>query len=137
MPTDSNENKKKKYKNETFLGSFEFAVTGLKTAFADERNMKKHFFFAIVAILLGFFLKITFSEWLWIFTAIFLVIVSEVLNSVAETVVDLATKYHYHPLAKKAKDMAAGAVLLVSILAVIIGLLIFVPKFLSFLRGGA
>jgi undecaprenol kinase len=129
MLTDSNENKQKKYKNRTFLGSFEFAITGIKTAFHDECNMRKHFLMGILVVIAGFIFKISLKEWLWVLAAIFFVIVMEVLNSVAETIVDLATNYHYHPLAKKAKDMAAGAVLLASILAIIIGLIIFLPRF--------
>jgi len=60
--------------------------------------------------------------------SIFLVIAFEILNSAIENVVDLASHYHFDMLAKKAKDMAAGAVLVVSVLAALIGLLIFIPR---------
>ncbi|MDR0615118.1 MAG: diacylglycerol kinase family protein [Lactobacillales bacterium] len=128
---DLNENKVKKYKNESFIGSFEFAITGIKTSIDEERNMRKHALLAIFAIVLGFIFHLSVNEWLWILLAIFLVIVTEVLNSVIENVVDLVTGYHYHSLAKKAKDMSAGAVLLMVLFAVLVGMIIFLPKIIE------
>lgn len=125
---DLHENDRKKYKNETFLGSFEFALTGIKTAFNDEKNMRKHMAFSGLAIFFGLFFHLSATEWLWIVLSIFLVVIMEILNSVVENIVDLATDYHYHFLAKKAKDMAAGAVLLVAIFSIIVAFMIFGPK---------
>ena len=81
--------------------------------------------------LLSFLFQLSAMEWLWIFASIFLVLILEMLNSVAETIVDLATDYHYNTLAKRAKDMAAGAVFLAAIFSVIVGLIIFIPKILE------
>ncbi|MCC9813377.1 diacylglycerol kinase, partial [Streptococcus agalactiae] len=64
---------------------------------------------------------------------IFLVITFEIINSAIENVVDLASNYHFSMLAKNAKDMAAGAVLVVSLFAVLVGLIIFIPKILALL----
>lgn len=76
--------------------------------------------------------RISAVEWLFLLLVIFLVITLEVVNSAIENVVDLASNYHFSMLAKNAKDMAAGAVLLMSGYAVITGLIIFVPKLLKF-----
>jgi undecaprenol kinase len=128
---DLDENKAKKYKNESFIGSFEFAIKGVKTSIDEEQNMRKHALIAILVILLGFLFHLSAQEWLWILLAIFLVIVTEILNSVIENIVDLVTDYHYHSLAKKAKDMSAGAVLLMALFAVLVGMIIFLPKIIS------
>ncbi|MGT2772495.1 diacylglycerol kinase family protein [Streptococcus marimammalium] len=119
---------KKKWKNQTLIASLEFALTGIFTALKEERNMKKHFLSALLVFLAGIFFQLSAIEWLLLLLSIFLVISFEVLNSAIENVVDLASDYHFSMLAKNAKDMAAGAVLLVSFYAVITGLVIFVPK---------
>lgn len=62
-----------------------------------------------------------------------MVITFEIINSAIENVVDLASNYHFSMLAKNAKDMAAGAVLVVSLFAVLVGLIIFIPKILALL----
>ena len=117
----------KKYKNRNFISSFEFAKSGLITVFKEERNMKKHAISAVLVFIGGFVFQITRIEWLFILFAVFLVIILEVVNTAIENTVDLVTDYHFHLLAKSAKDMAAGAVLLASILAAIIGIIIFTP----------
>lgn len=119
---------KKKWKNSNFLDSFSFAVTGIKTAFAEERNMRKHAVSALLVLVAGLIFKVSIVEWMMLALCVFLVITFEIVNSAIENVVDLASDYHFSMRAKKAKDMAAGAVLMVSILAVIIGVLIFLPK---------
>lgn len=121
------------FKNKTFLSSLEFAIQGLRTVFKEERNMRKHCRVAILVILLGFFFHLSISEWLWILLVVFLVIVMEIINTTVENIVDLVTNYHFHPLAKKAKDMAAGAVLFTALLAVIVGSFIFLPKIWLFI----
>ncbi|WP_249641513.1 MULTISPECIES: diacylglycerol kinase family protein [unclassified Enterococcus] len=117
----------KKYKNRNFISSFEFAKSGLITAFKEERNMKKHAISALLVFIGGLVFQITRVEWLFVLFSVFLVIILEVVNTAIENTVDLITNYHFHTLAKSAKDMAAGAVLLASILAAIIGMIIFVP----------
>ena len=90
--------------------------------------MRKHAVTALIVILAGFVFGVSRIEWLFLLLSIFLVIAFEILNSAIENVVDLASHYHFDMLAKKAKDMAAGAVLVVSVLAALIGLLIFIPR---------
>ncbi len=80
-----------------------------------------------LVVIMGLIFNVTISEWLWLFLSIFLVISSEVWNSAIENVVDLATNYKRHPLAKKAKDMAAAAVLLAAIFSLITATLVFGP----------
>ncbi|AGM99239.1 diacylglycerol kinase family protein [Streptococcus iniae] len=121
-------NSKRKWKNRTIMSSLEFALTGIVTAIGEERNLKNHLFSAILTLLAGLVFRISAIEWLFLFLAIFLVIAFEIVNSAIENVVDLASDYHFSMLAKKAKDMAAGAVLVMSGYAVITGLIIFLPK---------
>lgn len=124
---DSQDNKRK-WKNRDLVSSLEFALTGILTAFKEERNMRKHAVTALVVILAGFVFQVSRIEWLFLLMSIFLVVTFEIINSAIENVVDLASHYHFSMLAKKAKDMAAGAVLVVSLLAAVIGALIFLPR---------
>lgn len=124
---DSQDNKRK-WKNRDLVSSLEFALTGILTAFKEERNMRKHAVTALVVILAGFVFQVSCIEWLFLLMSIFLVVAFEIINSAIENVVDLASHYHFSMLAKKAKDMAAGAVLVVSLLAAVIGALIFLPR---------
>lgn len=119
---------KNTHKNKYFITSVEFALTGIQTVFKEERNMRKHVFFGILALLAGFIFQLSRFEWLWLLLAVFLVWIVEIINTVFENVVDMFTDFHFHPIGKKIKDMAAGAVLLASFFAVIIGLILFVPK---------
>lgn len=120
-----------KWKNREFYSSFEFAATGIVTAFREERNMKKHLAAALLVMVAGLIFQVSLIEWLFLVTSIFAVIILEVINSAIENVVDMVCGPTFSTYAKNAKDMAAGAVLLMSICAAIVGLLIFVPKFLA------
>ncbi|NRG97971.1 diacylglycerol kinase family protein [Streptococcus suis] len=126
-------NSKNRWKNRELIASLEFAVTGLVTAFKEERNMKKHLASAILVLLAGLIFQVTVTEWLFLLLSISLVIAFEIVNSAIENVVDLASDYHFSMLAKNAKDMAAGAVLFVSGFALLTGLIIFVPKIWDFI----
>ncbi|WP_288624022.1 diacylglycerol kinase [uncultured Streptococcus sp.] len=128
-------NSPKKWKNRTLVASMEFAITGIITAFKEERNMRKHMVSAILAIIAGAVFRISAIEWLFLLLAIFLVITFEIINSAIENVVDLASNYHFSMLAKNAKDMAAAAVLVISGYAVLTGLIIFVPKIIALIFG--
>lgn len=106
--------------------SFKYAFEGLVTAFKDQPNLKLHFFAAGAAIFLGLFLDITEAEWLALTLTIGFVIALELTNTAIEEVVDSFTD-QVHPSAKKAKDVAAAAVLVASVTALIVGLIIFLP----------
>ncbi len=124
---DSQDNKRK-WKNRDLVSSLEFSLTGILTAFKEERNMRKHAVTALVVILAGFVFQVSRIEWLFLLLSIFLVVAFEIINSAIENVVDLASYYHFSMLAKNAKDMAAGAVLVVSLFAALTGALIFLPR---------
>ncbi|WP_342991930.1 diacylglycerol kinase [Streptococcus australis] len=131
---DSQDNKRK-WKNRELIASLEFALTGIFTAFKEERNMRKHALSAILAIVAGFLFRISATEWLFLLLSVSLVIAFEIMNSALENVVDLASDYHFSMLAKNAKDMAAGAVLVISGFALVTGLMIFVPKLWAIVFG--
>ena len=128
MDLQDNNNNKRKWKNRDVISSLEFALTGIFTAFKEEKNMRSHVLSAVAAIISGLIFRISATEWLFLLLSIFLVIAFEIMNSAVENVVDLASDYHFSMRAKNAKDMAAGAVLMVSVFAVITGLIIFLPK---------
>lgn len=128
MDLQDNKNNKRKWKNRDVISSLEFALTGIFTAFKEEKNMRSHVLSALAAIIAGLIFRISTTEWLFLLLSIFLVIAFEIMNSAVENVVDLASDYHFSMRAKNAKDMAAGAVLVVSGFAVITGLIIFLPK---------
>ena len=128
MDLQDNKNNKRKWKNRDVISSLEFALTGIFTAFKEEKNMRSHVLSAVAAIIAGLIFRISAIEWLLLLLSIFLVIAFEIMNSAVENVVDLASDYHFSMRAKNAKDMAAGAVLVVSGFAVITGLIIFLPK---------
>lgn len=121
--------KKQTEKNKTFIESFKHALCGIKTVMIDERNMKYHVSFSVLVVILGLIFQLSKIEWLFLLVAIFCVLVTETINTCFENLVDLVTNHEYHDLAKKVKDMAAGAVLLTAILACLIGVIIFLPKF--------
>jgi diacylglycerol kinase len=109
-----------------FFASFGYAFQGLWYALSTQRNARVHALIATLAIILGTVLRISAIEFAIIFMAIAAVFIAEMFNTVFELCVDLASP-EYHPLAKIAKDVAAGAVLLSAILSIIIGLFIFGP----------
>lgn len=106
--------------------SFKYAFEGIFTAFKDQPNLKLHVFAACAVVFVGLFLDITKIEWLALVITIGLVITFELTNTAIEEVVDSFTD-QVHPAAKKAKDVAAAAVLVAAITAVVVGLIIFLP----------
>ena len=109
-----------------FIAGFRYAFNGLWYALRTQRNARVHVCIAILAIILGIILHISAIEFAMVFVAITGVFIAEMFNTVFELCIDLASP-DYHPLAKIAKDVAAGAVLLSAMLAVVIGLFVFVP----------
>jgi diacylglycerol kinase len=112
-----------------FLRSFSFAGQGVWHVVRTQRNMRVHLVIALAAVVAGLILHIGAADWACVLTVIGLVLTAETLNTVVEALVDLCTD-EYHPLAKVAKDMAAGAVLLSSAAAVGVGLVVFLPRLL-------
>lgn len=105
---------------------------GLKIFLKTTHNLWVHIFFAVLAIYLGFVLKISNIEWCLVMIAIGIVIIAEAFNTAIEIDIDL-TSPNFNPYARDTKDVSAGAVSIAVILAGIIGLLIFLPKIIGFL----
>ena len=112
----------------SLLDSFNYAFEGVIYAFKTQRNIRLHFLTTGVVLILSLLLQITKVEILILFISITFVIIAEMINTALEATVDLITK-EYHPIAAIAKNVAAGAVLVASTLAVIVGYLIFSSKF--------
>ena len=112
------------------IKSFGYAIEGIGTLFKETPNARIHFILAILAIFLGFFLKISSLEWMVLFLSIGFVVCAEGFNTAIETITDLASP-DIHPLAKKTKDIAAGAVLIAALTSIAIGILIFAPKIIN------
>lgn len=121
-------------KKHNLLYSFYYAFRGIITAIKEERNMKIHVSIATLVVILGLLLTLSKIEWFSIIIIISLVISAEIFNTAIETVVNLVSP-KYNEFAKKAKDLSAGAVFVLAICSVIIGLIIFMPKFLLFFRS--
>ena len=112
-----------------FLNSFKYAFQGILTSFKSERNMKVHFLIMFLVIILGLLYKISKVEWMICIILFSIVIAGELINTAIEITVDIAMP-EKNEKAKKAKDVSAGAVLVLAIGAAIIGLIIFIPKIL-------
>jgi diacylglycerol kinase len=110
-----------------FVRSFSFAGQGVWHVVRTQRNMRVHLLAALAAVVAGLILHIGAADWACVLTVIGLVLTAETLNTVVEALVDLCTD-EYHPLAKAAKDMAAGAVLLSSAAAVGVAVAVFLPR---------
>ena len=107
--------------------SFKYAIAGIREVFDSQVNMKIHFVIACMCVVAGFYFSLSHIEWCLIVVAIMAVFSAELFNTSIEHLTDLVSPEH-HPLAGKAKDAAAGGVLIAAVGALIIGLLVFLPK---------
>ncbi len=114
------------------LRSFGYAGAGIVQLLRRQRNAQIHLVITLAACIAAWVWRLSRIEWLVLIVTIALVIGMEALNTAIEAVVDLASP-RYHPLAKQAKDVAAGAVLLVAICAVAVGILLFGSHLLDLL----
>jgi diacylglycerol kinase len=112
--------------------SISIAFSGISQLVKEENNAKIHLISTILVLIFGVKFNFTTQEWLWISLAIAGVWVAELINSALEKIVDLVTPQH-HPLAKKAKDYAAGAVLVLVIWAIFVFCLVSFPHILMHL----
>ena len=108
------------------IRSFYFAFAGLAYLFRTQRNARIHLIFGTAACALGLWLGISRVEWAVLVFTIALVLIMEGLNTAIEAAIDLASP-QIHPLAKAAKDLAAGMVLIGAMASVAVGLLILGP----------
>jgi len=110
--------------------SFRYAFSGLNTALKNEPNFRIHVVFAILALTFGIFLKLNSLEWLFLTFTIFYVLTLELLNTVLESIVNIANP-EINPYAKIAKDVAAACVLLAAFMSIIVGIALFLPKIIA------
>jgi diacylglycerol kinase len=117
-----------------FFMSVTFAAEGVKQFFSRERNGKIQIVIGLTAIILGFTVSLSSFQWLLVLFCIGLVMSLEMINSAIERYCDLVTT-NFHPGIKIIKDVAAGAVLVASLMSLIIGLIIFIPALVDFLNS--
>lgn len=118
------------------LDSFNYAVAGVIYTLRTQRNMRIHFTAALLVLGLGLYLRVGSRDLLFLFFAIVLVIMAEMFNTAVEAVVDLYVQ-NFHPLARIAKNVAAGAVLMAALNSVVVAYIVIYPRLegLSFCFG--
>lgn len=121
-------------KKDPLYKSFGYAFEGIFAGIRKERNMKIHCTAAVLVVCAGLVFQISLVKWCLCLILFGLVMALELVNTAVEAVVDLVTD-EYKPLAKLAKDTAAGAVLIAAIMAAITGCLIFIPEIMEFFAG--
>jgi diacylglycerol kinase (ATP) len=114
-------------KHKKILNSFSNAFRGIIYAFQRERNMSIHVLGAAVALAASFYFQVERLEFLFVLIAIFLVFITELINTALEAAIDLKTE-EYHPLARIAKNVAAGAVLCAAIFSLLVAYLVFAER---------
>ncbi|HWD37422.1 MAG TPA: diacylglycerol kinase [Fimbriimonas sp.] len=111
------------FRQRDIFGPFNVALNGIVFTFRTQRHMRFHIYVVMVVVLLGIVARLALREMLVLLFTISLVLVAEMFNSAIEATVDLVSP-NYHPLAKFAKDIAAGAVLITTIIALVVGSLL-------------
>ena len=114
-------------KNTNLIKTFNYAIDGIIYTLKSQRNMKIHYAIAILVLFLTLFLNLSRIEIIAVFFSISLVILSEMFNTAIEKTVDLVTT-EYNPLAKIAKDVAAGAVLVSALNSIMVAYLVFFDR---------
>lgn len=113
----------------SLVKSFGFAFEGIKTEFKKGRNFRIQIVMGVLALIMGWLLKISSAEWFDIIIVIASVLILELMNTAVEAIVDMVSP-DVQEKAKIAKDVSAGAVLVASLASVAVGALIFLPKIL-------
>ena len=126
--------KKERARDKRLVDSFNFAIEGLISALKDEKHMKVHILSAIIIVILAILINASKVEILIISLSVSFVIITELVNTAVEAIIDLVSPER-HPLAKLAKDVAAGAVLVAAINALCVGYLLFYDKLLDIFDG--
>ena len=126
--------KKERARDKRLVDSFNFAIEGLISALKNEKHMKVHILAAIIIVILAIIINASKVEILIISLSVSFVIITELVNTAVEAIIDLVSPER-HPLAKLAKDVAAGAVLVAAINALCVGYLLFYDKLLDIFDG--
>ena len=114
----------------TFRHSFGFAIQGFLTALRTERNIRVMLGGAVFAVVMGIVLRIDLLSWAIVLVCCGMVVAGELMNTAIETIVDLVSP-EFHPLAGRAKDIAAAAVWMLSIASALVGLVVFANALLT------
>ncbi len=122
-------------RRQTVRKSFSNAYVGMSYCVRTQRNLRIHLAVTVLVLLLSAVLRVSLPELAVLVFCIMVVIVAEMLNTALECAVDLVTS-DYHPLAKLSKDISAGAVLVASLGAAVVGAIIFLPRLWQLLTGG-
>lgn len=118
---------KKVWREVKYKEKFSNAFRGMCVVYKTTRHLFIHIIFALLVVVFGFYFKVSGFEWIALVFAIGFVLVSETFNTAIEIDIDL-TSPEYHPYARDTKDVAAAAVLLSVFVAVIVGIIVFLPK---------
>ena len=137
MKSYDDEESRKVKNNSKIVDSFNNAINGIIESISTERNMLFHMIMAFFVIILAMILDFTRLELIVIGLTIVFVLVAELFNTAIEVLTDLASDNKYHELAKKTKDIAAGAVLLSAIASVFVGYLLIYPKIKEMIEKGS
>ena len=113
-------------KKKSIVQKFGYALKGMIIPYRTEISIRIQTALALLVALLGFFLHINRTDWMWIIFAAALVLITETLNTAIEKLVDLVSP-GYNELAGKVKDIAAGAVFMAALISILIGALVFIP----------
>ena len=116
-----------------FKFSFRNALIGIKTAYRSQRNLRMQSIIGFIVIIFGVLLKVSIVEWLILLLTILVVLITEIFNTALEFTVDLFST-EYSKQAKKAKDISAAGVLITAFFAILIGIIIFLPKLLLLIK---
>jgi undecaprenol kinase/diacylglycerol kinase (ATP) len=124
----------RKFSLKSRLRSFGYAFNGLKIVFREEHNAQIHLLAAVLAVVLGAFFHISITEWLLLVFVIAFVISLEIVNTAIENIANFVCQEQNEGI-KKIKDIAAAAVLVSAIAALLVGLLIFIPKIIALYKS--
>jgi diacylglycerol kinase (ATP) len=116
------------------LKSFRYAISGIGSMIGSQHNAWIHVAATLLVVFFGLFFHLHAAQWCMLVLAIMAVWTGEALNTALEFMADVASP-EFHPLIEKAKDVAAGAVLISAVGAVVIAILIFEPHFAEWLGG--
>ena len=125
--------KKENFSIKKRLQSFRFAIKGIKNLIINEHNARIHLTALLVVIGLGLFLKLELMEWVAITIVSGIVMLTELINTAIENLADIVEP-KWNEKIGKIKDYSAGAVLVAAIFSVIVGGIIFIPKFLALFK---
>jgi undecaprenol kinase len=122
-----------KYDRKTHNVSFKHAFNGIMLAFRTQPNFRFHFIFFILVNTASYIYNITLSEYLSILVISAIIFSAEMINTAVEAIGDEIADDKYMKLIGVAKDVAAGAVLIAVLFAILIGSIIFIPRFINIL----